>query len=37
MRNPVRDQALEAQIKYYDLGIKRRALTTRLKGCTKGA
>jgi hypothetical protein len=36
-RNLVRDQALEAQIEYHNLGIKRRALTTRLKGCTKGA
>jgi hypothetical protein len=36
-RNPVRDQILEAQIEYHELGVKRQSLTTRLKLNTKKA
>ena len=35
-RNPVRDQAYEAQIEFHKLGCKKRSLQARLKACTKG-
>ena len=35
-RNPVRDQAYEAQIEHHQLGCKKRSLQARLKKCTKG-
>jgi hypothetical protein len=34
LRNPVRKQQYEAQIEYYKLPVKKRALQARLKACT---
>ena len=37
LRNPVRDQTYEAQIKYHDIPVKQRALRTQLAKHTKNA